>query len=244
MSRDSARVRALVDAQREAPAGAVGPVSDLRPLCLAVAQAMPARGAGVSVLTESGTRLMAAASDEVSGRIDELQFTLGEGPCMDAFATRRPVLEPDLEVAGCARWPAYARAASAEGARAVFAFPLQVGAARLGVLDLHRDRSGDLSRAEFSLGVTFAQVATALLLDSQESAVNGRAAAGLDEHLGGHTVLHQAQGMVMVQLGVTLVEALALLRAYAYSRDRDLGEVGRLIVHDGLRLDEARETLG
>jgi AmiR/NasT family two-component response regulator len=79
-----------------------------------------------------------------------------------------------------------------------------------------------------------------MLLDGQELAAEGAAADGLAEVLEYRLELYQAQGMVMVQMGVTLVEALAILRAYAYSRDRDLGDVARDVVTRGLRLDEDR----
>ena len=189
-------------------------------------------------MSEAGARGVAAASDPASERIDELQFALGEGPCMDAFTSRRPVLEPDLGGGGLARWPIYSPAAHVEGVRATFAFPLQVGAARLGVLDLYRETPGTLSGEELAQALTFADVATTMLLDGQEQAPPGAAAAGLDEALGYRFELHQAQGMVKVRMGVTLVEALALLRAYAYSHDRDLADVARDVVTRGLRLDD------
>jgi GAF domain/ANTAR domain len=207
-------------------------------LCAAAARALAASGAGISVMTEGGVRVVAAASGEASARIDELQFTLGEGPCTDAFSSRRPVFEADLANGEPTRWPAYSAAAHEEGVRAVFAFPLQIGAARLGVLDLYREEPGWLSAAELTQALTFADVATTMLLDGQAQAPEGRAAEGLDEALDYHAEVHQAQGMVMVQLSVSLAEALALMRAYAYSDDRSLGEVARDVVIRTLRLDE------
>lgn len=213
-------------------------VGALRRLCGAAVKAVPAAGAGLSVMTDGGVRGVAAASDAASERIDELEFALGEGPCMDAFASRRPILEADLTGGGMARWPLYSAAAEAEGVRAAFAFPLQVGAARLGVLDLHRALPGSLSPEELAQALSFADVATTMLLDAQEQAQPGAAARGLDEALAYRIELHQAQGMVMVQLGVTLAAALALLRAYAYSHERPLDEVARDVVGRTLRLDQ------
>ena len=74
---------------------------------------------------------------------------------------------------------------------------------------------GTLSAEELAQALTFADVATSMLLDGQEQAPAGAAADGLDEALEYRLELYQAQGMVMVQLGVSLVEALAVLRAYA-----------------------------
>jgi hypothetical protein len=192
-------------------------------------------------MSDAGVRGVAAASDAASERIDELQFTLGEGPCMVAFTSRRPVLEPDLTAGGALRWPIYAPAVRAEGVLAAFAFPLQVGAARLGVLDFYRQHSGTLSTDELAEALTFADVATTMLLDGQEKAAPGAAAAGLDEALEYRFELYQAQGMVMVQMDVSLLEALVVLRAYAFSHDRGLAEVARDVVTRGLRLEPNRD---
>jgi len=137
-------VRALI-AQGDLAGGPPGVVGWLRRLCIVAAQTLPASGVGVSLMGDDGSRGVAAASDLVGEILEELQFALGEGPCIDAFASRRPVLEPDLGKGTAARWPAYAPAAHAHGVCAVFAFPLQVGAARLGVIDVYRRSPGLLS---------------------------------------------------------------------------------------------------
>ena len=234
-------IQALIATEPSAPQDAEGMVGGLGRLCRTVVRTIPAAGAGLSVMTEGGVRGVAAASDEASERIDELQFELGEGPCMDAFASRRPVLEADLVVGGTARWPLYAAAASNQGVGAAFAFPLQIGAARLGVLDMYRQLPGSLSAEELAQALTFADVATTMLLDGQADAPLGAAADGLGEALEYRFELHQAQGMVMVQLGVGLASALALLRAYAYAHDRHLDQVARDVVTRKVRLDEDRD---
>ena len=219
--------------------GPVGTVELLRRVCGAAAQALSASGAGISVMTEAGVRGATAASDPASERREELQFVLGEGPCRDAFATRRPVLIPDLgHLTGGAgkRWPFYTPAAHEGGLRAVFAFPLQVGAARLGVMDVFRERAGPLTGEELTDALIFADVTVAALLDRQD----GAGVTGVEEEDGDgyRAELFQAQGMVMVQLGVTLGEAMARLRAYAYAEDRRLGEVARDVVARRLRFDD------
>lgn len=213
----------------------------LRRMCSAAVKAIPASGAGLSVITDSGNRGVATASDAASELIDELQFTLGEGPCMDAFTSRRPVLESDLGSSGATRWPVYSPAAHEKGVRAVFAFPLQIGAARLGVLDLYREQTGSLSPAELAQALNFADVATTMLLDAQEQATPGAAPEGFDEAMEYQFELFQAQGMVMVMLDITIIEALAVLRAYAYAHNRDLADVARDVVNRRLRLDEDRD---
>jgi hypothetical protein len=217
-----------------APDGVVGA---LQRLCKAAAGALAASGAGVSVMGEDGARSVAAASDPASERIEELQFVLGEGPCIDAFASRRPVLVPELTDGAAHRWPAYTPAAHDEGVYAVFAFPLQVGAARLGVFDVFRARAGPLSGAELRQAFAFTDLAVRTLLDAQDDAVPGAAADGLTEAIAHSAELFQAQGMVMVQLGVPLAEALVRIRAHTYVQNRRLDDVARDIVARRLRFD-------
>ncbi|WP_410811527.1 GAF and ANTAR domain-containing protein [Micromonospora sp. 067-2] len=222
------------------PAGSGEKEGLLRQVCSTAAQELSASGAGISVMTEGGVRGATASSDPVSERLEELQFMFGEGPCIDAFGSRRPVLISDLgDVVASAggRWPFYAPAAHAGGLRAVFAFPLQIGAARLGVLDVFRDRVGPLTNGELADALTFADVTVTALLDRQERTGDSGIDDIYDDAAEYRAELFQAQGMVMVQLGITLGEAMMRIRAYAYAEDRRLGDVTRDIVARRLRFD-------
>jgi hypothetical protein len=210
-------------------------VGRLRRLCRVVARTLPASGAGVSVVA-GGVHAVAAASDPVSEMLEDLQFILGEGPCLDALASRQPILEPDLDGAASWRWLGYAPAAMERGACAVFAFPLQIGAAQLGVLDVYHDQPGSMSTETLAQAMTFADLAVETLLDGQEHAEVGRPPQDLDQALDPHYVVYQAQGMTMIDLGVSLDEAMARLRAYAYAHERPLRDVAADIVAGSLQL--------
>jgi len=108
------------------------------------------------------------------------------------------------------------------------------------VLDVFRADAGPLSAGEFREALRFADVAVTVLLDGQQQAGPGAPADGLDEALGQRAELLQAQGMVAVQLGVSLVEALVRMRAHAFVEDRPLGEVAREVVARRLRFDRDR----
>jgi hypothetical protein len=219
------------------PGGRGGTVGLLRRVCAAAVQTLSASGAGVTVMIGDGVRGVSAASDPGSARLEELQFTLGEGPCLEAYASRRPVLIPELADGAMTRWPAYAPAVVEQGVRAVFAFPLQIGAARLGVLDVFRDRAGPLTADELWHAVLLADATVAALLDQHEQAGGGADRADLDEAIEDRAELFQAQGMVMVQLGVSIGEAMARMRAYAYAENRRLSEVAHDVVARRLRFD-------
>jgi ANTAR domain/GAF domain len=190
-------------------------------------------------MTRTDSGRVVCVTDDVSARVEELQLTFGEGPCVDAYASGAPVLSADLG-AGQAlrRWPAFAPAAQEIGAAAVFAFPLQVGAARVGVMDLYRREPRNLESSELRDALLLADTATLLLLGRQESHddLAGEASGGLlSEREGYRAEIDQATGMISVQLGVGVDEAFVRLRAHAYALNRGLTAMARDVVARRLR---------
>jgi hypothetical protein len=232
MADRSREVEILIRREAGLAADGSGVVAGMMRLCRAAGKALRASGAGLTVMAEDGLRGVSAASNNSADALEELQFTVGEGPCIDAYERQRPVLIPDLDEGAMTRWPAYAPAVYAEGVRAVFAFPLQIGAARLGMLDIFRAEPGMLSADDLALALTFAEIAVGTLVDGQDGA--SRPADWLDDPLGPSAQLYQAQGMMMVQLEVSLAEAMARMRAYAYAHDMRLGEVAAAVVAGGI----------
>ena len=224
------RVWALIEAEPVDREDGPDVVGWMQRLCRAAASALPATGVGVSVMTSAQNPATLAASDAHSAAIEDLQFTLGEGPCIDAYSTGRPVFAPDLTVAGRVRWPGYAPAAQEHGVRAAFAFPLQIGAARLGALDVYRDQPGGLSTPAIAEALTFADAAMTGLLNAQQRSNEDIGAPALDDALGNRFELYQAQGMVAIQLGVGLHEAMIRIRAHAFAQNRPLGDVADDII--------------
>ena len=133
--------------------------------------AVEVSGAWLIAVRGTGAGHLMQATDEVSELLAELELTLGEGPGRDAAAAGGPVLTSDLGDAGAARrWPVFAPAACQAGAAALFAFPLQVGAIRAGVMGLYRERPGPLSAFQLGDALVFADTATLLLLESGSQA--------------------------------------------------------------------------
>lgn len=206
-------------------------------LCRAASTALSATGVGVTVMASEGHPATVAASDARSATIEDLQVTVGEGPCIDAYTTGRPVFAADLAVAARVRWPGYAPAAQEHGVQAAFAFPLQVGAVRLGALDVYRDEPGGLSPEAITQALTFADAAMTGLLDAQQRANEDIDAPSLDDALDNQFELYQAQGMVAILLGVSLHEAMIRIRGYAYAHSRPLGDVADDIVARNIVLE-------
>ena len=235
-SDEVARVRGLISQEPAADGDKHAVTGWLQRTCRAAARDLSAMGVGISVLSKGNDPITVAASSEASVLVEELQFTLGEGPCIDAYASRRPVLVPDLIATAATHWPGYAPAAHDHGVRSVFAFPLQIGTARLGALDVYRADIGSLSARMLSRALTFAEVAMQGLLDAGTGAP-GAAEDLVDDSENNRLEVYQAQGMVGVQLGVSTEEALARLRAYAYAHDRRLNDVARDVIARKLTLE-------
>src|SRR3954451_6604650 len=151
--------------------------------------------------------------------IEELHYILGEGPGVDAHRHHRPILEPDLADPAVVRWSAFCGPAVEAGARAVFGFPLAVRDVQLGALNLYRDRPGPLTPDQFADALVLAAVVARSILAMQATADPGALGAELEIGTNFHLAVHQATGMVSVQLDVPLAEALVRLRAHAYRHD-------------------------
>ncbi|MCF3119324.1 GAF and ANTAR domain-containing protein [Streptomyces arenae] len=214
------------------------------------ARALDAAGFAVSLLVGNGRVAEPIwCFPEMSVRLEELQFTLGEGPGLDTVRTGAPVLEPDLAKVRPGRWPVFLPAARDLGVSGVCCFPLGIGAIRLGVLTVLCSAPSGLSQQQYDDAAALTAALTSAFLNGDRGPATGpgpdggQGGAGTTVLIGqpkelGRAVVHQATGMVSVQLGVTLTEALVRLRAYAYASERTLGSVAEDVVARRLRFSD------
>ena len=205
-------------------------------ICRLCVDTLEITGAGISMVTGSGNRGVVCATDDRSAHVEELQLVLGEGPCVDAVRSGGPVLIHDLHEPvdlATERWPTFIEGVAAVGIQAVFAFPLRIGAISVGALDLYRDTPGELSDHELPAALLAADAAALALLQRTEG---GHRPVESDGGLAGRELqVHQATGMVQVQMGVTTEAALLALRARAFADSRSLADVSRDVVARRLR---------
>jgi hypothetical protein len=149
----------------------------------------------------------------------------------------RPVAEPDLAAPTSTRWTAFTPPAVAAGARSVFGFPLQVGAVRLGALNLYCDEPRSLTDTQHADALLMAAIAAQAILVMQAGAPEGQVASELEVGADFQYVVHQASGMVAVQLEISVREALVQLRAHAFGDGRALVDVARDVVAKTLRFN-------
>jgi hypothetical protein len=210
----------------------------------AAVAALGVEGIAAGMGTGAAGVVLAWGQHETSAALEDAQFTLGQGPCPDAVAGGAPILIADV-AAAAARWPAFAPVAAALGVGAVFAFPLQIGAISVGVLLAHRATCGALSTQQVADALGLADAVTVLLVHHASPDTDGAVALlgapgpGWAAPATYQAQVHQATGMISVQLNVGLAEALARLRAHAYAQDRRVAEVADDILAHRVRFRRA-----
>ena len=211
-------------------------------ICLACVMLFDVEAAAISAVYDGINMGTVGVSSPSARRYDELQFTYGEGPCLDAVHSRGPVASVDLAHPKELRWPAFRPALVANTIRSVYAAPVVVAGEYVGALDLFRTLPGDW-HAETSAGALIAaQMATLpfmdLLADDSVAAISDPASDAWTElSQFARAEVSQATGMLVAQLDVTPSQALVRLRAHAYATGRSATEVARDIIERRLRLD-------
>lgn len=231
----SARIRAWVVER----ANTLGVPVSVATLCDTAVVRLGVTGATQLIEPASGWPETRYATDELGARLAELQVTVGEGPCLDVWRERGPILIPVLNAPAVQRrWPLFAPLAVQDGAGAVFALPMAVGTIRVGVLALHVRQPRHLDAATLADSLAFADLALHLHLDTR---VGLNMSENGDIRLYGAQV-HQATGMVSAQLDVSMDEAFNRLRARAFADERPLAELAADVVARRLRFDAANEA--
>lgn len=205
-------------------------VAVLPDLCSPFIENLGVTGVSIAVFSPRGGQSTICSSDAVAARIDELQFDLGEGPQWATLKTGVPTLVPDVFQDTHDSWPIFAASIGSLHVGALFSFPLLMGAVTVGTVGLYRQAAGALSPQQIEIAVTLASALT-------DVAVR-RAIAGADNEGTGESMVtpamrrevHQATGMILVQLDTTATLAYSRLQAHAFANGRTVQDVARDVV--------------
>jgi GAF domain len=206
-------------------------------LCLACTDVLDVTGAGLMLVSGGRSLGCVGVSDPVAGVVEQVEYTSGEGPCITAYRSQTPVFDPDLADEEIVQWPEFRLGALAAGVRAAFGFPLLVDRICIGALNLYRDRPGALTDDQIGGAVVAARLASRTLLSWQAAAPPGTVAWQLEQVPNHRMQVHQATGRISVQAGISLADALVLMRAYAFSRDLPISDVAAEVGAGALRFD-------
>lgn len=205
-----------------------------RPRLAGCAEVLGVDGLAVSLVVNGRITEQLWSSGKTATLFEDLQFTLGEGPGPDALRDHALRMVDDVAAVPFGRWPALLPALGDLPVGAVFCFPLHLGGIFVGVLTALRDSSGPMSGQQMDDALALAEALTLQLLGGDgvrlESWGDARPA---ELH---RAVVHQATGMISVQLGLALGPALLRLRAYSFSEDRPITDIAHDVVARRLRL--------
>ena len=201
----------------------------LRRICSTAAVVLSASGVSISLIDADGHWGLLVGTTILCRRIEQVESTVGEGPCHDAFSFGRAVIVDNLQDAAWSRWPGFAQMVHGGEVAALFSFPLGLGIRRLGVLTICRAWIGPLTRSERDQAFRFAALAFQALVKAQALTPSIADGSGFDP-LGANASLYQAQGMVAVQLQIGLGDALARLRAYSFSHATTVSDVANAVL--------------
>lgn len=221
-----------------AHADAPGAANWARGVCAACLSALPVDGAALTLRTKARAQEMLAASEAWSADLEQLQYTLGEGPAVAAFGDGEPVLVEDMR-SEQDKWPTFADEAMRSAVRAMFAFPLRIGAIRLGTLDLYRRRPGMLQPPELTDAAVLADLAAVSVIEHAD-----RVERGVEEWTRpdvSYQEVHVATGMLAARFRISLEDAFARLRGHAFAVGRPVVEIARDVIERRINADRLVE---
>ncbi len=210
----------------------------LASLCGLFVELVPVSGASITMFRRPGSQSTICTSNETASRLDELQFDLGEGPRWEAARSGRASISADVRSDPHPEWPIFGHAAAGLGVGALFSFPIRIGNELMGVADLYRDTAGPLgdeaTARALSLSHRVAAPAAERARRSADSSVSdeGRAAPAIRREV------HQATGMILMQLDISAAEAFGRLQAHAFAHERTVEDVARDVVERRLNFRE------
>jgi hypothetical protein len=210
-------------------------------MCTVCVDVLRVTGAGITLMGGKHAGPVCVSTPSVAA-LEDLQFTVGQGPCKDAFGSWLPVSAPRLDNAASARWPSFVDLARASGIGAAFAYPLGVSGAKIGVLTLYQRDEGQLTEAQHLDTIAIAEIVAETILSMQDRAVPGTLAPDLDDAVAYRSEVYQASGMVAVQLSIPVDEALLRIRGHAFAHSQPINVVAVDIVSRRVRLTDDRSN--
>jgi hypothetical protein len=204
------------------------------PVCEVAAELTACTGACIMLLSDDQSKGSLCRTDEIAAFIEETQYTLGEGPSIEAYLTGRSVLVENLRSLSAPHWPAFTPLALDHGIEAIFSFPIRIGAVRLGAMNVYRSTPGALSIDQRSDALVLSDVAARTIVALQAYAAPGMLPYEIESGANFHFVVHQAAGILSEQLGISVQDALVRIRARAFTDNRPIDDVANDIVNHAL----------
>ena len=171
-----------------------------------------------------------AASSDIARQADELQYDLGEGPCLEAAITGEPRLSNHLETSE--DWPRWGPKAAQTGVHALLGIQLSTTDEVLGALNLYAGTANAFTRDDIDVAEVYATHATNALTAARMS-------SGLRTALHTRHMIGVAQGILMQLYQLSMEQSFELLRRYSSHTNTKLGDVAEYVVQHRVLPDSA-----
>jgi hypothetical protein len=218
-------------------AGSAGPDLLVFWLARACVQVLPVAGASISVMDD--LRIPVGASDRNAAIAERVQSSGGQGPCLEAHQTRRPIVATERSIRDS--WPTfYAELVARTPYRSVVSVPLTIGPARLGALDLYLEGPEDAAVLSLTDATVVADQISAAMNDAPSATTwfGIRQPTWLTRSAAQRRMkVWQATGRISAALSLDAADATALLRAHTYAAGRDIDDVAADVVSGRLPTD-------
>lgn len=197
-----------------------------------------AEGAGLTMLEDDRPQTVVATAEFVRV-VDDVQYGLGEGPCLQAVASRKTQTSGSL--GGEARWPRFGPRVGRMGVHSVLSLPLLLPDRVVGAMNVYAHAKNAFGPEAVRIGELFARPAAVSVRNALILARSHRLAAQLEAALTNRAVIDQALGVIMSRTGATPEEAFDRLRAMSQSQHVKVAEVARTLVDEAVRRARARK---
>ncbi len=205
----------------------------------AVAAIPGAQGAGLTMLEDDRPQTVVASADFVRA-VDDVQYRLGEGPCLLAVATRATQTSGSL--GGEARWPRFGPRVGRLGVHSVLSLPLLLPEQVVGALNVYAHEKNAFGADAVRIGELFARPAAVSVHNAMVLAQSQRLADQLEEALHSRAVIDQALGIIMSRTGASPDEAFDRLRTMSQAQHVKVAEVARVLVAEAIRRARSRQA--
>lgn len=221
-------------------AGRVGLIEMLTRVAEMAVLAIPgADGAGLTLL-EIDREDVVVKSAEFVRQIDDVQYGIGQGPCISAAAEGRTMRSGSL--GGDARWPRFGPRAGRLGVHSVLSLPLITPSGVIGAMNVYAHAHNAFDERAEHLGELFAVPAAISVLNAQILAQSQRLATQLQVALQTRPVIDQAIGILRSRSGATADEAFDTLRQLSQHEHVKLAELAGRIVEEAAAKARARRS--
>ena len=200
-----------------------------------------AEGSGLTMLEDDRPQTVVASAEFVHA-VDDVQYGLGEGPCLLAVETRSTQTSGSL--GGEPRWPRFGPRVGRMGVHSVLSLPLLLPDRVVGALNVYAHSKNAFGSEAVRIGELFARPAAVSVHNAQILAQSRRLAEQLGAALVNRAVIDQALGVIMSRTGANPEEAFDRLRAMSQSQHVKVAEVSRALLDEAVRRARAQRATG